>query len=95
METHTFTLKIDKIKLRKFARGSDCLRCMIQSNEYKVDKKLNTITTLKMLYKNDWIDSMVYFDRQGNLYEYITNIFGDSVNKFSPSEYKIKFKNKL
>ena len=93
---HTFKINIKSTKLRRFARAKDCFFCMVQcGEEYKIDKNLNTMYTLQILDGDKWVDSMVCFDKEFKLYEYVTHIFGDSFNTFQPSEYEIEIKNKL
>ncbi len=88
MDSNSFFIKITTTKPRKYARAKDCWRCMVQNCPYKINKVLNTMTTLKMFYEGKWIDTMVYFDKDENLCEYI--IYRDSVNIFKKHEFEIK-----
>ena len=64
---------------------------MIQNKPYKF-KEVEGDKYRLQFYDDKWIDSRVFFDKEYNLYEEITNMMGDSYNIFNPNEYKIEFK---
>ena len=88
--TNKFKIKLNTLQIRKFARGADCLVCMIQDKIYKFKHEENDKYRLQF-YDDKWIDSRVFFDKDYNLYEEITNLMGDTYNIFQPSEYEIDF----
>ena len=59
-----FKIIFNTLRLRKFARGPDCLVCMIQNKPYKF-KEVEGDKYRLQFYDDKWIDSC-FFDKEYN-----------------------------